>query len=319
MSPPDLIEQFAEYLRATRNASAHTLRNYLSDLAQYRAWLDAKAVPLAAADHLAIRGFLAGMHAQTAPTTRARKLAAIRAFYAFLYKRGLVAQNPGRLVMAPKKPKSLPKVVPVDDVIALLQTPETSSALGLRDRAILEVLYGGGIRVSELCGLSLGDWDRAENVIRVLGKGRKERIVPLGRKAREALDAYLAKRELLLLGDHARQDPRALFLNFRGGRLTTRSVARAIDKHVLACALDRHVHPHALRHSFATHLLDGGADLRAIQELLGHASLSTTQRYTEVSWDRLQAVYDQAHPRAKAEGPLASEAEGPFSSRRKPG
>jgi integrase/recombinase XerC len=295
----DLLAQFEEYLRVSRNASPHTLRSYLSDLAQYREWLDAKGIALASADHLAIRGFLAGLHDKTRATTRARKLAAIRALYAFLYKRGFVAQNPGRLVMAPKKPKSLPKVVPVDDVIALLGTPD-DSPLGLRDRAILEVLYGGGVRVSELCGLSLGDWDRQANVVRVMGKGRKERIVPLGRKAREALEAWLAKRELLLLSDNPAKDPRALFLNYRGGRLTPRSVARSIEKHVLACALNRHVHPHALRHSFATHLLDGGADLRAIQDMLGHASLSTTQRYTEVSWDRLQAVDDKAHPRAKA-------------------
>jgi integrase/recombinase XerC len=296
---PALIEQFAEYSRATRDASPHTLKAYLGDLDQFCEYLQTRRIPLEQVDPLAVRGFLASIHAKTKATTRARKLASIRALFAFLYKRGLVAQNPGRLVMSPKKPQSLPKVVPVDDVLALLEAPSSSDAPGLRDRAVLEVLYGGGLRVSELCGLSLGDWDRQENVVRVLGKGRKERIVPLGRKARAALEAWLARR-----GELASQaGERALFLNQRGGRLGARSVARLIDKHTLACALDRHIHPHALRHSFATHLLDGGADLRVIQELLGHASLSTTQGYTAVSWDRLQAVYDKAHPRARGPQP----------------
>ncbi len=296
---PPLVEQFAEYLRATRDASPHTLKGYLGDLAQFCEYLEGRRIALERVDPLAVRGFLASVHARTKATTRARKLASVRAFFAFLYKRGIVAQNPARLVTSPKKPKSLPKVVPVDDVLALLEAPSCADVLGLRDRAVLEVLYGGGVRVSELCGLSIGDWDRQANVIRVLGKGRKERIVPLGRKARAALDAWLARRDERA----SRGDERALFVNQRGGRLGVRSIGRLIDKHALACALDRHVHPHALRHSFATHLLDGGADLRAIQELLGHASLSTTQGYTAVSWDRLQAVYDKAHPRARGPRP----------------
>lgn len=299
MPRPAVVDELAEYLSATRDASPHTLKSYLCDLDQFCEFLAGRNLSLESADHLAIRAFLASLHTQTKPTTRARKLAAIRALYAFLYKRGRVIQNPGRMVMAPKKPKSLPKVVPVDDVLALLETPG-NDVRGLRDRAILEVLYGGGIRVSELVGLDLGDWDRSGNLVRVLGKGRKERIVPLGSKAKAALDAYLARRSELLDAGGARHDEPAIFLNYVGGRLSTRSVGRVIDQHVLACALKRHVHPHALRHSFATHLLDGGADLRAIQEMLGHASLSTTQRYTDVSWDRLQAVYDKAHPRAVA-------------------
>lgn len=302
MESPAILEQFREYLVATRDASPHTVKSYLSDLEQYCEFLAQKKIRVEAADHLAIRAFLATLHAQAKATTRARKLASIRALYAFLYKRGLVKQNPGRLVMAPKKPKSLPKVVPVDDLLALLATPG-DDVRGRRDRALLETLYGGGIRVSELVGLDVTDWDQSANLIRVLGKGRKERIVPLGRKAKEALEAYLGVRDQLLAVGGAADGEPALFLNYLGGRLSTRSVARVIDQHVLACALKRHVHPHALRHSFATHLLDGGADLRAIQELLGHASLSTTQRYTEVSWDRLQAVYDKAHPRAVSAEP----------------
>ena len=305
---PAVVEQFAEYLTSTRDASPNTLKSYLSDLDQYCAFLATKEIEIEAADHLAIRAFLATLHAQTKATTRARKLAAIRALYAFLYKRGKVKANPGRMVMSPKKPKSLPKVVPIDDVMALLAV-SGDDARGRRDQAILEVLYGGGIRVSELAGLDTGDWDPHSNLIRVLGKGRKERIVPLGSKAKEAVVAYLGKRGELLATGGGAEDEKAMFLNYLGGRLSTRSVARMIDAHVLACALKRHVHPHALRHSFATHLLDGGADLRAIQEMLGHASLSTTQRYTEVSWERLQAVYDKAHPRAVAQGPAVDAAE----------
>ena len=305
---PALFDEFATYLVTTRDASPNTLEAYLTDLDQFWAYLAPRSIALEKVDHLAIRGFLATLHESTKATTRARKLSSLRAFYAFLYRRGLVAQNPGRLVMAPKKPKQLPKVVPLDDVLALLAAPDTSTTIGARDRAVLEVLYGGGLRVSELCGMDLGDWDPSANTVRVLGKGQKERIVPLGTKAKEALLGYLAVRgELLLDGD-----TRAVFINTRGGRLLPRSVRQLIDKHVLACALSRHVHPHALRHSFATHLLDGGADLRSIQEMLGHASLSTTQRYTEVSWSRLQEVYDESHPRAHAED-VAAEHEGRLS------
>jgi integrase/recombinase XerC len=305
---PAVVDQFVEYLQTTKDSSPNTVKSYLSDLDQYCEFLEAKKIAVEAADHLAIRAFLGTLHAETKATTRARKLASIRALYAFLYKRGKVKQNPGRLVMAPKKPKSLPKVVPIDDVMALLSV-SGDDARGRRDQAILEVLYGGGIRVSELAGMDVEDWDLHSNLIRVLGKGRKERIVPLGSKAKEALVRYLEKRDELLAAGGGSDDEKAMFLNYLGGRLSTRSVARMIDEVVLACALKRHVHPHALRHSFATHLLDGGADLRVIQELLGHASLSTTQRYTEVSWDRLQAVYDKAHPRAIAEGPAEDAAE----------
>lgn len=295
---PALFGDFARYLLATRDASPNTLEAYLTDLDQFWAYLAPRQIPLEKADHLAIRGFLATLHDSTKATTRARKLSSLRAFYAFLYRQGLVAQNPGRLVMAPKKPKQLPKVVPLDDLCTLLQTPDPATPIGARDRAVLEVLYGGGLRVGELCGMDLGDWDASANTVRVLGKGKKERIVPLGSKAKAALLDYLKLRGELLKGS---MDTGAVFLNTRGDRLSPRSVRDLIDKRVLECALNRHVHPHALRHSFATHLLDGGADLRSIQEMLGHASLSTTQRYTEVSLSRLQEVYDESHPRAHAE------------------
>lgn len=294
---PQLFDDFAQYLLVTRDASPNTLEAYLTDLDQFWAYLAPRGIALQQADHLAIRGFIASIHASTKATTRARKLSSLRAFYAFLYRRGLVSQNPGRLVMAPKKPKQLPKVVPFDDLLTLLKTPDPSTPIGARDRAVLEVLYGGGLRVSELCGMDLGDWDASANTVRVLGKGQKERIVPIGSQAKAALLDYLRLRGDLLKGEATS----ALFLNTRGERLMPRSVRDLIDKRVLECALSRHIHPHALRHSFATHLLDGGADLRSIQEMLGHASLSTTQRYTEVSFSRLQEVYDESHPRARAE------------------
>jgi len=294
---PQLFDDFAQYLLVTRDASPNTLEAYLTDLDQFWAYLAPRGIALEKADHLAIRGFIASIHASTKATTRARKLSSLRAFYAFLYRRGLVSQNPGRLVMAPKKPKQLPKVVPFDDLLTLLKTPDPSTPIGARDRAVLEVLYGGGLRVSELCGMDLGDWDASANTVRVLGKGQKERIVPIGSQAKAALLDYLRLRGDLLKGEACP----ALFLNTRGERLMPRSVRDLIDKRVLECALSRHIHPHALRHSFATHLLDGGADLRSIQEMLGHASLSTTQRYTEVSFSRLQEVYDESHPRARAD------------------
>lgn len=294
------VQRFAGYLETTRDASEHTLSAYLDDLDQFQAFIESKGVDLLNADHLAIRAWIASIHGQTKATTRARKLSAVRSFYAFLHREGVVSRNPGRLVMSPKKPKQLPKVVPALELAGLFDSIDRSDPEGARDSAVLEILYGGGLRVSELSGLDLGDWTPSDNTVRVLGKGCKERVVPLGSKAKEALEAYLKVRNAF----KGAGQTRAVFLNTRGGRLMPRSVRRLIDRRVAECALDRHIHPHALRHSFATHLLDGGADLRAIQEMLGHVSLSTTQRYTDVSWGRLQEVYVENHPRA-----LASEVE----------
>ncbi|HVO18100.1 MAG TPA: tyrosine-type recombinase/integrase, partial [Anaeromyxobacter sp.] len=210
------------------------------------------------------------------------------------------AANPARAVASPRRPKKLPDVLPEAEVAALVEAPE-GGPLALRDRAFLELLYASGLRVSELTGLDLGDLDLREGLVRVLGKRRKERVVPVGGPARLALERYLAEaRPALAAGPEGRGRGAPLFLNHRGGRLTARSVARLLGKWVAAAGLPRHVHPHVLRHCFATHLLGNGADLRGIQELLGHASLSTTQRYTHLDWKRLAAVYDQAHPRAKA-------------------
>jgi integrase/recombinase XerC len=216
--------------------------------------------------------------------------------YRFWKRRGVVQSNPWIGVRAPKRPKHLPDFLPIDEMFLLLDAPDDKTALGVRDRAILELLYAGGFRVSELAGLDVNDVDRKQGQARVLGKGNKERIVPVGSKALAALTRWLETRPTMFPKGKV---PTALFLNRLGGRLTVRSIARLIDKAVDKVALARHVHPHALRHTFATHLLEGGADLRDIQELLGHARLSTTQKYTHVTLTRLQEVYDRAHPRAK--------------------
>jgi integrase/recombinase XerC len=292
------VADFLRHLEIERRYSKRTIGEYESDLRQFQQWLSERNVDLLKVETLTLRGYLSRMHGELQPASIARKLSAIRSLYKWLQAGGLVEANPGTLVATPKQKKALPKVVPIDEVVALLDTPRADSPLGARDRAILEVLYGGGLRVAEVCGLDLGSLDRSSRLVRVRGKGNKERVVPLGRKAFDAIDAWLQLRPLLFRKSRPGQDVHALFNNYRGGRLTMRWVARMIDRYVAVCALQRKVHPHALRHSFATHLLDNGADLRGIQELLGHASISTTQRYTHVSVEQLMAVYDKAHPRA---------------------
>jgi integrase/recombinase XerC len=229
----------------------------------------------------------------------ARKLATLRSFFRFLCREQVLEMNPARLVSSPRLEKKLPKVLSVDDVIRFIETPDTDTVLGKRDRAILELLYATGMRVSELAGINLDHIDFKNESILVRGKGRKERIVPFGSKAKEAMHAYMGMRgELLVEAPEEQRDPMALFLNYQGTRITTRSVGRMLDKYVLQCAMAHDVSPHSLRHSFATHMLSAGADLRSIQELLGHARLSTTQIYTQVSMEKLMEVYDKAHPKA---------------------
>ncbi len=294
-----LLEKFRAHLEDEKGASPHTVRNYLIDLVDYERYLvERMKLSLLAGTHAAIRGYLGTLSSDHAPASRARRLASIKSFYKYLVRQKLLPASPAKLVKSPKLPKSLPKVLPVDEVFAIVEMPSLKTVLGLRDRAILEMLYGGGLRISELCGLNLLDVDRSQRIVRVMGKGSKERLVPVNAGAVRALEAYLARRGELLATLKPGQDPEAMFLNFRGGRLTPRSIARHLDAYVVQCALQRKVSPHALRHSFATHLLGGGADVRSIQELLGHASLSTTQRYTHVTWEQLQKVYDAAHPRA---------------------
>ncbi len=289
------LAQFITYLATERNVSSHTLTAYRADLEQFRDFVrreKGEAVAVEDVDHLLIRRYLAKLHTDHAKSSIGRKLAAIRAFFRHLLRTGRLAKNPAELVTTPKRDKKVPFHLNIDEVTALVEAPRQDAPLSLRDRAILETLYSCGIRVSELTGLNVGDLDLEEGVVRVLGKGGKERIVPVGRQAREAVAAYLA----------ARNRPpydAPLLVNARGGRLTRRSVGRIVDKYILRIAAMKKVSPHTLRHTFATHMLEGGADLRAIQELLGHASLSTTQKYTHVSIDRLMEVYDKAHPKAK--------------------
>jgi integrase/recombinase XerC len=305
------IEAFLEDLRDRRDASPETVRAYASDLAQFAGWVGRERdrtdgpATIHDADTLRVRGWVASLNrAGTGRTTVARKLSAVRSFLRWLERLGRIDGNPAQAVPVPKQPKRLPRDLTVDEVFALLDGIEGDGLAAVRDRAVLEFLYGTGVRVGELTGLDLEDIDLASGVVRVLGKGRKERMIPFGGKAVDRMRDWL--RASSGLRERA-TDPEAIFLNLRGGRLTDRSVRRILDRRLQEAAVLADVSPHALRHSFATHLLGGGADLRAIQELLGHASLSTTQRYTHVTPDSLMRVYDRAHPRATRGGNRSKE------------
>lgn len=290
------VERFQQHLAVERNLSSHTCAAYRRDLTEFHAFLAGQgtvdAATLQRIDHLLLRRYLAELHRHNQRTSIARKLSTLRTFFRYLVREGVLATNPAEGLATPKRNRYLPKTLSVDEACALMERGHGTSQLALRDRAILELLYSSGLRVSELTGLDVGGLDLHQQLVRVLGKGRKERIVPVGRKALAALRDYLAARGAI-------GDEQPLFVNYRGGRLTPRSVQRHLKVHLLKAGLLKDISPHALRHSFATHLLDAGADLRAIQELLGHASLSTTQRYTQVSVDQLLAVYDKAHPRSR--------------------
>ncbi|MBU0605550.1 MAG: tyrosine recombinase XerC, partial [Candidatus Omnitrophica bacterium] len=270
----------------------HTITNYTVDLDVFKDFLGDKEIETV--DHLSLRRFLAELRAKNyAKRTVARKLASLRSFFRFLFREGHIKKNPITAVLTPKLDKKLPLFLDTARIDRLLSTPTDRNIAGLRDRALLETLYSTGIRVSELVGLDLGDIDFISGVIKVLGKGSKERIVPIGEPALGAIRKYIDKR----MG-YKTEDKDAVFLNKSGGRLTDRSVRRALDKHIKTCGIIEKISPHSLRHSFATHLLDRGADLRSVQELLGHMNLSTTQIYTHVTMERLKSVYDKAHPRA---------------------
>lgn len=302
------IDMFLDHLKYERNLSDHTLRNYRIDLAQfydYLAPVDHRGkrppVDIRQIDNITIREFLATLYGKKKKKTSiARKLATLRSFFKFLCREQILDVNPAQLVSTPRLEKKLPHYLSIEAVIRFIETPDTDTLLGKRDRAILELLYSTGVRVSELVNLNLDDIDFKHRTIRVRGKGRRERIIPFGRKAGEALKLYLSVRgQLLAEASEEERDPMAVFLNYQGTRLTTRSVGRMISKYAKQCTdVGTAVSPHSLRHSFATHLLNAGADLRAIQELLGHARLSTTQQYTHVSTERLIEVYDKSHPKA---------------------
>ena len=301
----ELIERYLASLRYERNASPHTIRNYHSDLEQFRDFLK-KAQPhdpvkVELLDVAQIRGFLSHLFERDQEKSSvARKLAAIRSFFKFLCREGILAEDPAAQVATPKRPQRLPRIMTEEETNNFLdqmaRDAEAGDAALVRDRAILELLYASGLRVSELVGLDLRRVQMGEGMVLVQGKGRKERIVPFGSKARNALLNYLPVREKALCEN--RTASHALFLNAKGGRLTTRSVHRIVLKCVRLFGPNVRVSPHSLRHAFASHLLSEGADLRAIQEMLGHASLSTTQKDTQVSIERLMEVYDKTHPKA---------------------
>jgi integrase/recombinase XerC len=294
------VSRFLAYLEDQRRVSRETLRAYVSDLGQFRVLLaerHGESLPgPEAIDPLAVRGFVARLHRDgLAKASIARKLSAVRSFLKHAVRSGVIDVSPAAGIPTPKQPKLLPKNLTVDEVFALLDGITGDEVAALRDRALLEFLYATGLRVGELAALDLDDVDHAGGLVRVVGKGNKERIVPFGSKARTSLLGWLSASEPLR---QRAGSANALFLNLRGTRLTDRSVRRILDRRMREAAIAAHVSPHALRHTFATHMLGAGADLRAIQELLGHESLSTTQRYTHVGVEALMAVYDKAHPRA---------------------
>jgi integrase/recombinase XerC len=294
------IDKFIETLTVEKGFSRHTCRAYAKDLEQFAGYLGGRSrgeepPDVHGVDPLVIRSFLGFLHKRHKKTTIARKLSALRSFFRFLVKRGVMSTNPAETVLTPKRGRPVPNYLPVDETFRLLDGLKGNSVLALRNRAILETLYSAGLRVGELVGADVGDVDFDRGLVRVLGKGNKERLSPVGNKALACIRAYLDVRRQGKTTDDGGREP--LFLNRFGGRLTARSVARLLDKAIRQLGLMRPVTPHGLRHTFATHMLDAGADLRMVQELLGHASLTTTQRYTHVSMDRLMEVYDKTHPR----------------------
>ena len=295
------ILRFVAHLRDEKRSSAHTVSAYGRDLEQLAAFVDERRPGTGPRelDVILLRGFLGQLARTHTPASVARKIAAARSFLRYLQRRGEVERNVAEELALPKVRRPLPTFLNVDAAAEVMTAPDEESAEGLRDRALLEVLYGAGLRVSELCGLDLGSIDLTRGSVRVIGKGDKERIVPLGAAAVSAITTYLQERARLADPTTGGLDPRALFLSKRGKRLGVRRVQTLVHRYGALGAGRADLHPHALRHTCATHLLDGGADLRAIQKMMGHASLATTQRYTHVSIDHLVKVYDAAHPLAR--------------------
>ena len=282
------LDKFLSYLEVERNYSPHTITNYAVDLQEFRGFLGELSVEKV--EYLTLRKFLGELRTKNhRPRTLARKISTLRSFFKFLQRENIIQNNPALLLTTPKLDKRLPEFLDEQEMLRFVEAPAPGKIAGKRDRAILETLYSTGIRVSELVGLNIDSVDFIGNSARVMGKGKKERMVPIGQHALEAIQTYLDER--------VHRSP-ALFLNKNGKRLTTRSISNITAKHIRTVSVHCHVSPHVVRHSFATHLLNRGADLRSVQELLGHANLSTTQIYTHVTTERLKKVYDQAHPRA---------------------
>jgi integrase/recombinase XerC len=295
----NLIDQFLTHLRANQNYSRHTLESYGLDLRQFLVFLENEQIDaFTEIDYRTIRKFLAFLKNNNfTKTSVARKLACLRSFFKFLCREGYLANNPVRTITTPKREKHLPKFLYSDEIRGLLELPDVGNELGIRDRAILEVFYAGGLRLQELVDLKLRDLDLSRGYLRVFGKGAKERLVPIGVPAQQALEDYLRRARPLLL-QRQKQPVEAVFLNYRGTQLSGRSIERMLDKYLKQLVLNRKISPHTLRHTFATHLLDNGADLRVVQELLGHVDLSTTQIYTHLTKERIRSVYLNNHPRA---------------------
>jgi integrase/recombinase XerC len=312
-----VLHNFIGYLTYERNASPRTIKEYQNDIEQFRQFLtppDEKTLPLDQIDHKIVREYVSAMYDRgLEKSSIARKLAALRTFFKYCIREGLVKLNPAQVVKSPKLPKRVPRVLTAEEMNAFLDNlsapphrgkkPQTAKQredekmLLKRDRFILELLYGSGLRVSELTGLNISNFDNWGQMVRVLGKGRKERVVPYGSKTKTAMENYLPVREEILSSTRE-PDAEAVFLDRKGKRLKTKAVRSLVKKYAKVCNVNWDLHPHSLRHAFATHLLADGADLRAIQELLGHASLATTQRYTQATVDQLTAVYDKSHPHA---------------------
>lgn len=305
----DLIETFIVYLKDQKGYSQHTIRNYYSDLTKFSEFLaSSKAfqggrgescLVVEAIDSTVVREYLGSLYGRLTRSSIARKLSAVRSFFSFLEKKGIVAVNPAADIATSRAKEHLPSYLSVDEVFGLLKKPERENPLGLRDLAILEVLYSCGIRVSELEGLNISSIDFDERLVKVKGKGNKERIVPIGSHALRAVEDYLEATRYLRKKTERYSRNIPLFINSRAGRLSARSIGRIIKRYAIEMGLTSDISPHSIRHTFATHLLDGGADLRSVQELLGHVNLSTTQKYTHVSLDRLMEVYDKTHPRSQ--------------------
>ena len=287
-----LLIDFEKFLKFERNYSDHTIRAYLNDLDEFYSFLESREIELANVRPVDLNLYLLSLYNKNSKSTVSRKLTTLRSFFTFLVRKEVIEANPAKLIPLPKNEKKQPVFLSVDEAFLLIQLIKDDGILLNRDKAILELLYSSGLRVSELSNIKILDIDRSQNVIKVSGKGGKERIVPFGSKADEALTEYLKSRsELKPKEDY-------LFLNNRGTRLTTRSIDRVVKKYGILSGISKKISPHSLRHSFATHLLGSGADLRSIQELLGHSSLSTTQKYTHTSIEELMRIYDKTHPRA---------------------
>jgi len=290
------IDQFLQHLKHERNVSSHTIDGYGRDLAQLSSYLNERGIELKEASNIIIRGFMADLYEKgMKKSTAARKLASIRSFFQFCIRKKWLDDNPAKVLMTPKQDKAVPSFLSEEQMAHFLDLPRSEKVLDLRDRAVLEFLYATGLRVSELVGIDKEDINFQELLVRVKGKGKKERIVPFGKSAEKTLRAYLVKRGKI---NHGKISSEAMFLNFKGGRLSSRSVERIVDKYIRRAALKRKISPHSLRHSFASHLLSRGADLRVIQELLGHESLATTQKYTHLDLRRLIEIYKKSHPRS---------------------